>query len=347
MRDYTGKTVFIGIDVHKKTYAVTAVCENQVVKKDRLCAQPELLINYCKKYFLGADIESAYETGFCGFFLHRRLLENGIRNRVVHAAGIEIASGDKVKTDKRDSMKLATQLSVGRLKGINVPTKEREDYRALTRMRETFIRHRRRCGCQLKAVLFQQGLIPFDHTSAVSAKWIKSLQEMSMTKEIRYVVEEYAHLWLHFTCRIKKIEEEMANQAQKDERIESVYRSVPGVGPVVARALANELGDTLQFNNERRLFSFVGMTPSEHSSGEHVRQGHISRQGSAFVRKLLVQVAWKAIKLDPSLREVFERISLRAGKKRAIIGVARRIIGRIRACFKNGTLYCIGEKQAV
>ncbi len=347
MRDYTGKTVFLGIDVHKKTYAVTAVCEGQMVKKDRLCATPETMISYCKKFFQGAEIKSAYETGFCGFSLHRRLEESGIKNQVIHAAGIEIAVGDKVKTDKRDSLKLATQLSVGRLKGVNVPTKEREDYRALTRVRETFIRHRGRLGNQLKAILFQQGLIPFDHIKPVSEKWIKSLQLLPMSEDIQYVVEEYAHMWLHIASRIKEIEGQITKQAEKDDRLEIVYRSVPGVGPIAARALANELGDMLQFNNERQLFSFVGLTPSEHSSGEHVRQGHISRQGSAFIRKLLVQVAWRAIKLDPSLREIFERISSRAGKKRAIIGIARRLIGRIRACFKNGVLYCLEEEEKI
>ena len=96
MRNYTGKKVYLGIDVHKKTYAVTAVCEGQVAKKDTMAADPIRLISYCQKYFPGAQIESAYETGFCGFYLHRRLEEQGIKNKIVHAAGIEVAVRDKV-----------------------------------------------------------------------------------------------------------------------------------------------------------------------------------------------------------------------------------------------------------
>ena len=138
--DYTGKTVFLGIDVHKTTYAVTAICDGQVVKKDTLKASPTVLIAYCQKYFVGAKIESAYEAGFCGFHLHRCLEAEGIKNRVVDAAGIEIAAGNRVKTDKRDSLKLATHLSDGRLKGIHVPSPEREDNRAITRLREKFVR---------------------------------------------------------------------------------------------------------------------------------------------------------------------------------------------------------------
>ena len=342
MREYTGKKIYLGIDVHKKTYAVTAICEGQLAKKDTIPAEPSRLINYCKKYFPGSEIESAYETGFCGFSLHRRLEDAGIRNRVIHAAGIEIAVGDKVKTDKKDSLKLATHLSLGRLRGIHVPTKEKEDRRALTRVRETFVNHRRRFACQLKALLFQQGLIPYDQTKVVSGKWIESLADLPMSDEIRYVVDQYATMWLQLTTKIKAIEEQMAAQAKDNESLEVVYRSVPGIGPTSARVLANELGDTLQFENERKLFSYVGLTPSEHSSGEHVRQGHITKQGKAVVRKILVQAAWKAISKDPALQAVYDRISQKAGGKRAIVAVARRLIGRIRSCFRTETLYVIG-----
>ena len=94
-----------------------------------------------------------------------------------------------------------------------------------------------------------------------------------------------------------------------------------------------------QFENERQLSSFVGVTPSEHSSGEHVRQGHITKQGKPILRKILVQAAWTAIRYDKELRFVYNRIATRAGCKRAIIAIARKLIGRIRACFVKETLY--------
>jgi transposase len=94
-----------------------------------------------------------------------------------------------------------------------------------------------------------------------------------------------------------------------------------------------------QFSSERALSSYTGLTPCEYSSGEHVRKGHISRQGKPVLRSILVQCAWTAIRYDKSLREVFDRIGKRAGAKRAIVAVARRLIGRIRACFRANTLY--------
>ncbi|MGB7978754.1 MAG: IS110 family transposase [Chlamydiales bacterium] len=341
MRNYTNKTVYLGMDVHKKTYAVTAICDGQVVKKDTLKADPAILVAYCKKYFIGAKIESAYEAGFCGFYLHRCLKAQGITNIVVDAAGMEVAVGDRVKTDKRDSLKLATHLSVGRLRGIRVPSVEREDYRAVTRLRETFTRQRSRFACQLKSLLFQHGLIRADDKKKISEKWAKVLETMPLSAGLKFAIANYLAQWRQMTAKIKEINRELAVQAQKDGAIEAIYRSVPGIGEVSARVLANELEDTLQFSNEKTLFSYTGLTPSEYSSGEHVRQGHITRHGKPILRKILVQTAWKAIGIDSSLEEIFLRLSTRIGKKRAIIGIARRLIGRIHACFRTGELYRI------
>jgi transposase len=344
MRDYTAKTVFIGIDVHKKTYAVTAVCENQVIKKDSLKASPEVLIAYCKKHFIGANLVTAYEAGFCGFHLHRRLEAAGIKSLVVDAAGIEVAVGDRVKTDKRDSLKIATHLSQGRLKSIHIPSPEREAYRTVSRLRENVVRERSRTGNKLKSLLFTQGIIKADDKRKVSKKWLQSLRELDISSDIQYTINHYIEMWLELDMRLKKINEKFEEQAKEDAKLEEVYESVPGIGPTSARVLANELEDTSQFKNERQLFSFVGLTPTEHSSGERVRQGHITRQGRPILRKILTQAAWRAVSLDVGLQETFVHLSNRIGYKKAIIAIARRLIGRIRACFRTGKMYCRGVK---
>lgn len=344
MKIYTGKTVFLGIDVHKKTYSVTAICEGQIIKRDTLKAIPGVLIAYCHKYFREAKIETAYEAGFCGFYLHRCLEAANIKNLVVDAAGIEVASGDRVKTDKRDSLKLATHLSLGRLKCIYIPSPKREDQRTITRLRDTFVREKTRFGCQIKALMFQHGLIHADNKQAISGTWIKSIQKLSLQPGLKYALEQHIDMWLILDNKIKEINKEMAVQAAKDEPLEKVYRSVPGVGPVSARVLANELGDMSQFKNERQLFSYMGLTPSEHSSGEHTRQGNITRQGKPILRKILVQVSWAAIRKDASLNITYTNLARRVGGRKAIIGIARRLVGRIRACFRTGRLYELEKK---
>jgi transposase len=345
MKDYTGKKIYLGIDVHKNTYSVTALCEGSVVKKATIQANPEGLAAFCKKYFVGSVIESAYEAGFSGFNLHRILVKNGISNKVVHAAGIEVAVGDKVKTDKRDSLKIATQLAAGRLKGIHVPSEEREEKRALTRLRDTIVEHRTTVANQIKALLHQHGLIPANAKKKVSPKWIESLKTLPMRDGIRYALKHLTDMWQQLTAKIKEINGEMVLQAEVDSSLEEVYKSTPGIGPVGARVLSNEIEDMSYFENERQLFSYTGLTPSEHSSGGHVRKGHISRQGKTIIRKILVLAAWKAIQKDQRLRATFERIAAKAGAKKAIVAIARRLVGHIRACFRKKCLYDTTEAR--
>ena len=339
MKDFTGKTIFLGIDVHKETYSIAAICEEVVVKKATIKARPEELIAFCKKFFVGARITSAYEAGFSGFYLHRALIKTGIENIVIHAADLEVAVGDRVKTDKKDSLKLATQLAAKRLKGIYVPSEEREEQRTLTRVRDQIVEHKTATANQIKSLLHLHGLILPDFKKVVSPKWIASLKKLPMKEGIRFTLNQLIKLWESLAEQLKEINAELEIQAAKDSKIDEVYKSVPGIGPLGARILSNELGNMSQYNNERQLFSYTGLTPSEYSSGSHVRKGNISRQGNAIVRKMLVLAAWKAIRQDNSLREIFERIGRKAGFKKAIIAVARRLIGRIRACFKKNCSY--------
>lgn len=338
MKNYTGKIVFVGIDVHKRTYAVTCICQDET-KKVTMQADAKKLVTYIKKHFPNAQVKSAYEAGFSGFVLHRYLIEHGIENIVIHAASIEISSRDKVKTDKRDSLKIATQLSANRLRGIHVPSVEREMSREVTRLRETFVKDKKRVGNRLKGLLHRHGLIDALDETKVSMKWVNNILKNARDNYLGDCIKIHATEWLDLNRKIKEIEKKLAAQAEEDSELERVYQSAPGIGPVNARTLSNELEDMRHFQNEKGLFSFTGLTPSEHSSGEHKRQGHISRQGRSLLRKTLVQAAWIAIRKDPSLARIFKRVSLKAGKKRAIVGIARRLIGRIRACFITESLY--------
>ena len=338
MKDYTSKTVYVGIDVHKKSYSVTAVCDKQVVKKDRLSANPHLLAEYCKSKFKGAQISTAYEAGFCGFMLHRTLLDFGIDNRIVHPAGIEIASRERVKNDRRDSEKIASQLAEGRLEGIHIPTVEREGFREISRLRENFIRKRNRVSAQIKSFLHRQGLFSETDNRALSKKKVLSLMEKKLSADLSFTLSKLFEEWLYLTEQIEKVKERLSEQAQEDP-LEEIYKSLPGVGPTIARVLANELGDMSQFSNEKQLFSYTGLTPQEHSSGEHRWLGHISRQGKPVIRKMLVQAAWKAVSIDEGLRKKFEELSKRAGSRKAIVAIARTMIGYARCCVRENRLY--------
>lgn len=338
MKNYTSKTVYVGIDVHKKSYSVTAVCDKQVIKKDRLLADPRLLVEYCKGKFEGAKIFTAYEAGFCGFSLHRLLIDAGLENKIVHPAGIEVAVRERVKNDRRDSEKIASQLAEGRLMGIHVPTLEREGFREISRLREELVRKRIRVAAQIKSFLHRQGLFSESDDKGLCKKKILSLKEKSLSDDLSFTLHKMCEEWLYLTGQIDEVKERLKEQGKQDS-LEMIYQSLPGVGPTVARILANELGDMSQFSNEKQLFSYTGFTPREHSSGEHRWLGHISRQGKSVIRKALVQAAWKAVRTDEKLGKKFNELRMRTGSRRAIVAMARIMIGYARCCIKENRLY--------
>ncbi len=234
-------------------------------------------------------------------------------------------------------------MSRGALSGINIPTAEEELARVLTRTREQVVEQRARVATQVKSKLHYFGVMAFDDDREVTELYLKELEEKELAEELKFGLGLLIGQWRFLTEQLKKVWQKMKEQASKDLALEKVYRSVPGIGPVSSRVLSNELGNLSErFANERALFSFTGLTPSEHSSGENVHKGHISRQGSARIRKYLVEIAWRAIEKDKALTDIFARIAKTRGKKRAIIAIARKLIGRIRACFVQGTTYQLG-----
>ncbi len=339
-RSYAGETVFVGIDVHKRTYSVNARVAKERVKKWTTSAEPQRLVEQLLKYFPEARIETAYEAGFSGFVLHRVLEAKGIQSRVVHAAAVEVAAHSRVKTDKRDAEKLATQLEAGRLKAITVPPVEQEHQRLLSRSRRQLVVQRTQCMNRLRMRAHQFGLIAPDDQRVMSHRLVEELLAQVEAPDLRIALECHWKIWKALDDEIASLTQALRRQAEADPH-EATYCSAPGVGFLSARVLSNELGDLCQFANERQLFSYVGLTPSEHSSGEQVRRGSITKAGNRQVRSILIEAAWRAIRLDPSLKSFFNRLSARTGKSKGIVAVARKLLGRIRAAFRKGQLYLI------
>lgn len=347
MTKYNNKTIFLGIDVHKQTYSITAVCDNIAIKHDSFEAEPKVLLKYCQRLFQGAKIKSAYEAGFCGFGLHRFLIEHGIENIVVHPASIETESRNHKKTDKRDSKKIAIQLAAGRLQSVYIPSLSQENRRSLSRIREQFIKERVRTAVRLKSFLDVNGMK--EGKQRFSKKSLKKLLDLDIDENLKFCIYKLVKAWFYFSQEIAEIDKKLLILTPDEQVLYEAYTKITGFGPKIARILIHELGDTMQFSNEEKLCSFCGLTPSEHSSGEHKRLGHITRQGNPLLRKALVQAAWVAVKRDPYFSEYFGKLSIRKGKCRAIIAVARKLIGRARCAIKKKEFYLAvrAEKKVV
>src|SRR6266481_547682 len=253
----------------KDTYTVTCLHNKRIVKTATVHADPAGLAASLPRWFEGATLSSVYEAGFSAFVLHRALIKAGITNIVVNPASIAVAANDKVKTDRRDSKKLAIDLADGRLRGIYVPTAAEELARLLPRTRAQIVKHRATIARQIKAKLHQFGLIAPSSRRLISSRYVREIAAWSLPPELQASLTLLAEQWRFATRQLIEMRRLLREQAQAQQEIEQVYRSVPGIGEVVARTFATELGDMTRFANERALFSYTGVTPSEHSSGTY------------------------------------------------------------------------------
>lgn len=342
---YAGKRVYIGLDVHRSFFVASCVCDGLPVKRCRMPARGASVILLISKYFPDSEVSTCYEAGFSGFWLHRELEAAGISNKVVNAASLEVAANDRVKTDKRDSLKLATQLAAGRLKGIRVPSLEEEYRRLLPRTREQLSRAIRRAQNQVRMRLHQFGLLPADYLRVLRLKDAERFVE-GLEGDLKFSLERLLRQWRCVLEERQTLERRMGEQAKHDP-LETLYRSVPGIGILTSRVLSTELGDMSQFPNIRALYSFSGLTPSEYSSGEKVQRGCISRQGSSRLRYVLIEASWKAVRKDPVMKRFYEELKLRCGARKAIVATARKLLGKARAVVRDGKPYEANYREAV
>lgn len=329
------RKVFVGIDVHKKSYAVCALEVGQRQKKWTMPPEPSKLAEKLRRDYGDKEIRSVYEAGFSGYELHRTLEAFGIRSQVINAASVAIRSNDRVKTDRRDAQKLAEQLSVNLVHGIRIPTREEDRQRAITRTRQQLVRARTRVMIQIRRKLVHFGYFS-DYAGCLKYKDVEQFLlglrgEPEIVMSVSALLQSWAVLKKEVLKLNRAIKEQYANSP-----VAQIYGSFPGIGTITAQTLANELGDMSQFQSERQLFSFLGFTPSECSSGEQIRKGRISRQGNGLLRKCLVESAWVAIRLDQGLGEFYRKVMARNGSgKKTIVAVARKLAGRIRGALRN------------
>jgi transposase len=241
-------------------------------------------------------------------------------------------------------LKIAQQLAAGRLRGVRVPIEEEEQRRLLTRTRDQLMNKKRRVMVQIRMRLHYFGLFPASIQRRIKLQDVEAIL-MSLDGELQRTIGMLRDEWVELAKRIKEIDRLLVEQAKEDP-LDAVYRSVPGVGPRISRILSAELGDMSQFRNERALFSFTGLTPSEHSSGGHICRGHISRQGNPRLRHMLVEASWKAVRKDPVIKEYYIKLSERIGKRKAIVAAARKLAGRIRAALRKHEHYTVDYRAA-
>jgi len=326
----SGKEVYVGIDVHKESFYVTAIRGGEEVFHGGMPSRYEVLRKLLDR-FEDCRVKVAYEAGPSGFWLYDRLTADGTDTIVVPPSLIPVESGNRVKTDKRDSRKLARLLEGGLLKRVYVLSEEDRADRELLRTPRQLVIHRADVAKQVKSKLLFHGVkIPFSdrrYWSREYREWIHGfvVPHDTLRVSFNYLVELYEYL----TEQIKGITEEVVKLSQTERYSHKVQllKTVPGLGTISAMEILTETGEMERFQTSKELSSFLGLTPSEYSTGERIRHGKITRCGNKRVRTALVEASWKAIMKDPAMRVKYERIKHRRGAKRAIVAVARAMSG--------------------
>jgi len=340
------KAVFCGIDVHKKFMVLCTLCDGEVIEKSRVNNYNSLM-QRISKYRSARSIKFVYEAGFSGFWLYRNLIDAGY-DCIVTPPALIPKDNSKVKTDKRDAQKLASYLSAGILKEVYVPSRELESDRRVIRRRRQIVSKVTRLKHQIRSFLHLHGI---KRPELIKRCWSKAYLAWIENLEFAYPADQFSFRSLlkdYYTAieSLKEVNAYISKLSQSDKYRENYKRLVTlrGVGLVTAMGFLIEIGDFTRFKNTSCFSSYLGYTPGQHSSGEQVRMGHITRQGNAYLRKLLVESAWTVIRFDPHLRAKYERIRARGTNgKKAIVAVARSLAIRLRACIINQESYIEGH----
>jgi len=288
---------FVGLDVHKDSIAV-AVAEGGPLETPRSLGRiahdlPRLL-KMLGRLGEPEDLHVAYEAGPTGYGLCRALRERGIQCLVAAPSKVPVRSGDRVKTDRRDAEKLARYLRSGELVGVAVPDQQSEALRDFLRLREDTVWALQKARQQLAGFLLRHGrhFEGRSHWTHAHFEWIRAQ---------RFEIEAQRRVLEHYLAEVIRVRERLDQlTSELVELIESLPQSalfrnlqaLRGVSTIVAATVVAEIGDLRRFARAGQLMSFVGLTPSERSSGNEVRRGAITKAGNPHVRRVLVEAAW-------------------------------------------------------
>jgi len=291
---------YIGLDVHKEVIAIGIAFagKDEAISYGKCSGDIERLLTalrrVLKKHGLTKkDIRLCYEAGPCGFALVRHLLRIGYVVDVVAPSLTPTRSGERVKTDKRDARKLASLLRAGELTAVHVPDEADEVIRDLCRARTDAVTDETRNRHRLGSFLLRNG-----HHYTGRSPWreahLKYLRELVLNNPVqKTILEEYLQAIDLSVHRVGVLEDHMRTSLESWTRKDfvSALQGFRGFQMVASMVVTSELGDLWRFKHPRQLMAYLGLVPSEHSSGSSRHQGPITKCGNSHARWILIEVA--------------------------------------------------------
>jgi transposase len=327
-----GEELFVGIDLHKRRWHVTIRTVDVEIFSSSIVGRWEDLHRILNRY-KDCRIHTVYEAGYLGFWLFDLLTHYGADCIVTPPSLIPKEYGNRVKTDRLDSRKLAQLLAKGMLKRVWVPSTQERSHRQVIRRRRQLVGDRVRTQNRIKSELSFYGVDLPTPQGKWSQVYFTNLQRIKfanrwLQQSFNQLLEQYEFLCAQIAKQTQLLKQ-LAQQPMYSERVK-ILCSIPGIGILTAMEILLELQDISRFRRPEHLAAYVGLTPSQYSSADKIRMGRITGAGKRTVRAALVESCWYLIRKDKAMRKKYELIRARAGGKRAIVAIARNLLLRIR-----------------
>lgn len=349
-----GKAVFVGLEDSKRTWKLSVRAEGMEVHMVTMPTRYEALRNYLRNNYPRCSVKVIYEAGFKGFWLHDQLEQDGFGCVVTPPSRVPFERRRMVKNDKADARQLARILEKDEYKSCAVPDQERREDRQISRSLQQYVRDHIRTKARVRSLVDMHGIGQDMPTEEWSAADYAQLRQLNVSDSLKVVLEELLDDLARIGAKIKQMRKQLLALTKKPryQRAFKLLWSAPGIGWSTAIRLVLEWGeDWSRFGSVSKFSRFTGFTPCEDSTGEREHKGRITGESTSYLRALLVECAWTAIRKDPALLQKFRAVRRHHGMnkahavKKAIVAVARKLLVRLRAVLNSGQPYCIGVVQ--
>ncbi len=336
-----GEVVFVGVDLHCRTWHVTVRTKDVELFSGGVPGRWEMLKHLLERY-RECRVKVVYEAGYFGFGLYDEVSAWGAECIVTPPSLMPRDYGNRVKTDKKDSRKLADMLSRGMLKAIWVPSPQQRAHRQLLRSRRQLVGDRVRTQIRIKAFLRLYGIEIPEPRGKWSQAYLETLRQFKFAdlwlgESFQRLLEEYDFLNQQIKKQTALLQKLSQTEAYRQPL--GILRSTAGIGLIASLEILLEIGDFGRFPRAEQLPAYLGLTPSQYSSGDKIRMGRITAIGKNSLRAMLIEVCWKLIAHDRQLRSIYEKLKMRCGSKRAIVAIARRLTLRLRRMMLDSQPY--------
>jgi transposase len=341
---------YIGNDVDKKSYCLAIRDRNKVTMTKTIPADPENLYNFIRHNFSDSRVVVGYEAGPTGFGLYDYMTGRNQSCVVIPTSSIPHAASERVKTNKIDATKLSSMLKEGDFSPVRVPDEPYRDLRNLVRLRFNYVRGQRVAKQRIKSLLLYNSL----HTACPeieegwSGRSIERLKTLECSQTVRLRLDMLVEDLAYNRAHLLKVDRHMRIFCKNTPEIKEYVRclcSIPGIGIITASATLGRIGNPLNLKGLQEIGAFVGVVPTEHSTGDSTHRGSITRIGDSDLRSMLIEAAWISIRHDKELAQFYNRIKNRhhpaIGSRKAIVAVARKLTLRIYRVLKERREYVV------